>query len=84
MAELVDALDLGSSIARCGGGDEARAAQSYAAAVAYPDAPADAWRWHGIALMKAGRMAEARQAFARYLTMKPDAPDAAWVRQMAG
>ena len=65
-------------------GDEARAAQSYAAAVAYPDAPADAWRWHGIALMKAGRMAEARQAFARYLTMKPDAPDAAWVRQMAG
>jgi beta-barrel assembly-enhancing protease len=65
-------------------GDEARAAQSYAAAVAYPDAPADAWRWHGIALMKAGRMAEAKQAFARYLTMKPDAPDAAWVRQMAG
>ena len=65
-------------------GDEARAAQSYAAAVAYPDAPADAWRWHGIALMKAGRMAEARRAFARYLTMKPDAPDAAWVRQMAG
>ena len=65
-------------------GDEARAAQSYAAAVAYPDAPADAWRWHGIALMKAGRMAEAKQAFTRYLTMKPDAPDAAWVRQMAG
>ena len=65
-------------------GDEARAAQSYAAAVAYPDAPADAWRWHGIALMKAGRMAEAKQAFTRYMTMKPDAPDAAWVRQMAG
>ena len=65
-------------------GDETRAAQSYAAAVVYPDAPADAWRWHGIALMKAGRMAEAKQAFARYLTMKPDAPDAAWVRQMAG
>ena len=35
-------------------GDESRAAQSYAAAVAYPDAPADAWRWHGISLMKAG------------------------------
>ena len=65
-------------------GDEARAAQSYAAAVAYPDAPADAWRWHGIALLKAGRTAEAKQAFTRYLTMKPDAPDAAWVRQMAG
>jgi predicted Zn-dependent protease len=65
-------------------GDEQRAAQSYAAAVAYPDAPADAWRWHGIALMKQGRGAEAKAAFARYLTMKPDAPDAAWVRQMAG
>jgi beta-barrel assembly-enhancing protease len=65
-------------------GDAIRAAQSYAAAVAYPDAPADAWRWHGISLMKQGRAAEAKAAFTRYLTMKPDAPDAAWVRQMAG
>jgi predicted Zn-dependent protease len=65
-------------------GDDVRAAQSYAAAVAYPDAPADAWRWHGISLMKAGRPTEAKAAFARYLTMKPDAPDAAWVRQMMG
>ena len=65
-------------------GDQQRAAQSYAAAVAYPDAPADAWSWHGIALMKQGRGAEAKSAFARYLRMKPDAPDAAWVRQMAG
>lgn len=65
-------------------GDAVRAAQSYAAAVVYPDAPADAWRWHGISLMKQGRTAEAKAAFARYLTMKPDAPDAAWVRQMAG
>jgi predicted Zn-dependent protease len=64
--------------------DQLRASQSYAAAVVYPDAPADAWRWHGIALMKQGRAAEAKAAFARYLTMKPDAPDAAWVRQMAG
>jgi predicted Zn-dependent protease len=65
-------------------GDDLRAAQGYAAAVAYPDAPADAWRWHGISLMKEGRSAEARAAFARYLTMKPDASDAAWVRQMIG
>jgi predicted Zn-dependent protease len=65
-------------------GDQLRADQSYAAAVAYPDAPADAWRWHGISLMKQGRPAEAKAAFARYLTMKPDAPDAAWVRQMVG
>jgi hypothetical protein len=65
-------------------GDDVRAEQSYAAAVAYPDAPPDAWRWHGISLMKQGRSAEAKAAFTRYLTMKPDAPDAAWVRQMAG
>jgi predicted Zn-dependent protease len=65
-------------------GDEARAAQSYAAAVAYPDAPAEAFRWQGIELLKNGRQAEAKAAFARYLTMKPDAPDAAWVRQMVG
>jgi len=65
-------------------GDEPRAAQSYAAAVVYPDAPADAFRWHGIELLKNGRTAEAKAAFARYLVMKPDAPDAAWVRQMVG
>ncbi|GAA3886003.1 hypothetical protein GCM10022276_01370 [Sphingomonas limnosediminicola] len=65
-------------------GDQLRASQSYAVAVVYPDAPADAWRWHGISLMKQGRTTEAKAAFARYLTMKPDAPDAAWVRQMAG
>ncbi|HEY8433527.1 MAG TPA: M48 family metallopeptidase [Sphingomicrobium sp.] len=64
--------------------DEARAAQSYAAAVVYPDAPADAWRWHGIFLMKQGRTAEAKAALAKYLAMKPDAPDAAWVRQVIG
>jgi Zn-dependent protease with chaperone function len=65
-------------------GDDVRAAQSYAAAVVYPDAPADAWRWHGISLMKEGRSSEAKAAFSKYLTMKPDAPDAAWVRQMIG
>jgi predicted Zn-dependent protease len=65
-------------------GDDLRAAQSYAAAVVYPDAPADAWRMHGISLLKQGRTAEAKAAFARYLTMKPDAPDAPWVRQMMG
>lgn len=65
-------------------GDEARAEQSYAAAVVYPDAPADAWRWHGISLMKQGRTAEAKSALAKYLSMKPDAADAAWVRQTIG
>jgi predicted Zn-dependent protease len=65
-------------------GDDVRAAQSYAAAVVYPDAPPDAWRWHGISLLKQGRPTEARAALSKYLMMKPDAPDAAWVRQMIG
>ena len=65
-------------------GDEQRAALSYAAAVAYADAPPEAWRSHGIELMKQGRSVEAKAAFRRYLTLKPDAPDYAWVRQMAG
>ena len=65
-------------------GDDVRADQSYAAAVAYPDAPADAWRWHGNSLLKQGRSGEAKAAFERYLMMKPDAPDAAWVRQIVG
>ena len=59
-----------------------RAALSYAAAVAFPDAPADAWRWHGIYLMKAGRQSEGRTALQRYLSLAPTAPDAPFVRQM--
>ena len=62
-------------------GDDRRAAQGYAAAVQYPDAPADAWRWHGIMLQKAGRLPEARTAFQRYLAMAPNAPDAPFIRQ---
>jgi predicted Zn-dependent protease len=65
-------------------GDDIRAAQSYAAAVVYPDAPADAWRWHAISLLKQGRSGEAKAAFTKYLAMKPDASDAAWVRQVIG
>lgn len=63
-------------------GDDVRAAQGYAEAVRYRDAPADAWRWHGIMLMKAGRRDEARAALGRYLALAPNAPDAAFVRQM--
>jgi predicted Zn-dependent protease len=62
--------------------DDIRAAQGYAAAILYPDAPPDAWRWHGIMLLKQGRTAEAHSAFARYLQLAPNAPDAALVRQM--
>jgi predicted Zn-dependent protease len=65
-------------------GDDRRAAQSYAIAVAYPDAPAEAWRWHGLALHKQGRQGEARGALSRYLQMNPAAPDAPFIRQMIG
>ncbi len=65
-------------------GDQERAEQSYSIAVAYPDAPADAWRWHGLALMKQGRQSEAKRALSHYLAMKPKAPDAPFIRQMIG
>lgn len=63
-------------------GDDVRAAQSYAIAVAYPDAPADAWRWHGLSLLKQGRHIEGRSALTRYLALQPNAPDAPFIRQM--
>ena len=63
-------------------GDAQRAAQGYAIAVAYPDAPPDAWRWHGLSLIKAGRQAEGRVALSRYLRMQPNAADAPFIRQM--
>jgi beta-barrel assembly-enhancing protease len=63
-------------------GDESRAAQSYAVAVAYPDAPPEAWRSHGLELIKQGRSGEGKQALSRYLQMKPAAPDAPFIRQM--
>lgn len=62
------------------GADEARAVQGYAAAVQLPDAPAEAWRAHGYALLKAGQAEPAKRALARYLAMKPAASDAAMVR----
>ncbi len=66
---------------RSRGGDDYYAAQGYAEAVRYPDAPADAWRWHGLMLQKSGRIAEARSAYTRYLAMAPNAPDAPFIRQ---
>ena len=63
-------------------GDEDRAAQSYAVAVAYPDAPPEAWRSHGLELIKQGHNGEGKQALSRYLQMKPAAPDAPFIRQM--
>ncbi len=61
-------------------GDAARAATAYARAVASDDAPPEAWRAHGYALLKAGDADRGRQSLARYLDRRPDASDAAMVR----
>jgi predicted Zn-dependent protease len=61
-------------------GDAARAAAAYAQAVALDDAPAEAWRANGYALLKAGSVEQGRAALARYLDRKPGATDAAMVR----
>ena len=61
-------------------GDRERAHASYAQ-VALPDAPAEAWRAHGYALIGAGRREEGRAALTRYLQLAPRAADdAAMVR----
>ena len=61
-------------------GDSERAGQSYAQAVAFPDAPPEAWRAYGYQMLRAGRGVDGRAALSRYLAMAPDAPDAAMVR----
>jgi predicted Zn-dependent protease len=60
-------------------GDAQKAAAAYALATTLADAPPEAWRAHGYALLKAGRKTEAQEAFDRYL-MQSDAPDAAMIR----
>jgi len=61
-------------------GDDLKAAAAYAAATALADAPAEAWRAHGYALLKAGNKSGANEALHRYLAMKPDAAEAAMIR----
>ena len=61
-------------------GDIALAGEAYSAAIALPDAPADAWRAHGYILIKLDRCDEGRQSLGRYLELRPDAKDAAMVR----
>ena len=61
-------------------GDDVRAGQAYAAAVAFADAPPEAWRAHGYALMKSSSQESGRQALSRYLELRPDAKDAAMIR----
>jgi predicted Zn-dependent protease len=69
---------------RHGNGDELKAAAAYAAAVVLADAPPEAWRAHGYALLKMGNTTLAHEALNRYLAMKPEAADAAMIRFLAG
>lgn len=62
------------------GGDQEKAAQAYAAATTLPDAPPEAWRAHGYALLKAGKVEDGRNALNRYLAANPAASDAGVVR----
>jgi Zn-dependent protease with chaperone function len=65
---------------RAAPGDESRAAAAYAAAVQLPDAPPEAWRAHGYALLKAGQVPAGREALSQYLALNPQAKDAGMVR----
>ncbi len=61
-------------------GDAQLAARAYAAAVQYPDVPAEGFRAHGYAQLKGGNVEDGRSALTRYLELRPDAPDVAMVR----
>lgn len=60
--------------------DAAKAAAAYASAVQMSDAPPEAWRAHGYALLKAGKTEEARASLNKYLELNPKAGDAGMVR----
>lgn len=62
------------------GSDAAVAAELYAEAVTLPDAPAAAFREHGLVLRAEGRPDQASAALKRYLELSPQAEDAAFVR----
>lgn len=73
---------LGEAYRRRGqAGDDQRAAERYAQAVAMPDTPVEAWREHGFALRQQGRIVQAREALQRYLAQAPQADDRAFVQR---
>jgi len=61
-------------------GDDMLAANAYAQAIALPNAPPEAWRAQGYALIKAGKAGDGRTALSRYLELAPNATDQAMVR----
>ena len=56
----------------------------YRQATTGAEAPAEAWRGLGLALLRLGRKADGQGALNTYLTMKPDAPDRAMMQMLAG
>ncbi len=62
-------------------GESGRARDLYRQVVGASPARADAWRGLGLASNRLGERAEATRAFERYLTLRPDAPDAARIRE---
>ncbi len=69
---------------RGGEGDTELAAEAYASAVQYADPIPEAYRAHGYAEIKAGYKEDGYEALARYLELRPDAPDAAMTRFTIG
>lgn len=61
-------------------GDTDKAKQAYQQALGYDDAPAETHRDLGILYMRSGEKRQARDSFARYLQLKPDAEDRAMVQ----
>jgi predicted Zn-dependent protease len=60
---------------RRGDGDARAALAAYRASIGHPDAPPSAWREFAEAARKAGDNASARDAYARYIALAPDAQD---------
>ena len=61
--------------------DAQAALDAYRKAQAMPGAPAELYRSMGLLERQLGRQAESRASFARYLELKPEAPDAALIER---
>lgn len=61
-----------------------KAAGFYREALARPEAPVEAQRGLGLALLRAGSVSEGRAALKTYLEKRPDAPDRAMIAMLAG
>jgi predicted Zn-dependent protease len=61
-------------------GDMAQALATYQRAAAMKGAPPEVWRAMGLIHRRLGNPAQAQAAFARYLELKPGAPDGALIR----